>query len=128
MPEEVRQELAPFYFNRLAIAREEIDRQKIHKLTDATNESFRFGVTSMPREALEDYKMRSMTLEFRRECTQSDLLESMSSPSSSVIGVSNNNSVNRKPDLQYIHLLRLQHNKAELVRARTEWHLKQNHK
>ncbi|KAG5066897.1 hypothetical protein JHK86_010628 [Glycine max] len=28
-----------------AIAREEIDHQKIQKLTDATTESFRFGVT-----------------------------------------------------------------------------------
>ncbi|TKY73674.1 Palmitoyl-acyl carrier protein thioesterase [Spatholobus suberectus] len=151
MPEEVRQELGPFYINRLAIAREEIDHQKIHKLTDATAKSFRFWVTpgwndmdvnqhvnnvkyirwileSVPREVLKDYKMTSMTLEFRRECTQSDLLESMTSPSSSVIGASNNNSANRKPDLQYIHLLRLQDNKAELVRARTEWHLKQSHK
>ena len=83
---------------------------------------------SVPRELLEDYKMTSMTLEFRRECTQSDLLESMSSSSSNVTGASNNDSVNTKPDLQYIHLLRLQDTKAELVRARTEWHLKQNHK
>ncbi|KAG5035758.1 hypothetical protein JHK87_010668 [Glycine soja] len=149
--EEVRQELVPFFFNKLAIAREEIDHQKIHKLTDSTAESFRYGVTpgwndmdvnqhvnnvkyirwileSVPREVLEDYKMTSMTLEFRRECTQSDLLESMSSSSSNVTGASNNDSVNTKPDLQYIHLLRLQDNKAELVRARTEWHLKQNHK
>ena len=80
------------------------------------------------REVLEDYKLTSMTLEFRRECTQSDLLESMSSSSSNVTGASNNDSVNTKPDLQYIHLLRLQDTKAELVRARTEWHLKQNHK
>lgn len=82
---------------------------------------------SVPREILEDYKMSSMTLEFRRECTQSDILESMTSPSSKVIGASNNKCVSRKPHLQYIHLLRLQENKTELVRARTEWHLKQNH-
>ncbi|RZC17120.1 Palmitoyl-acyl carrier protein thioesterase, chloroplastic, partial [Glycine soja] len=43
--EEVRQQLVTFYFNRFAIAREEIDHQKIQKLTDATTESFRFGVT-----------------------------------------------------------------------------------
>ncbi|KAG5050005.1 hypothetical protein JHK85_011108 [Glycine max] len=109
---------------RFPISREEIDHQKIENLTDATDESFRFGVTpgrndmdvnqyvnnvkyitwileSVPREVLEDYKMTSMTLEFRCECTQSDLLESMSSPS--VIGASNNDSVNTKPDLQYIY-------------------------
>jgi len=44
MHEEVRQELAPFYFNRFAIAAEEIDHQKIQKLTDSTVEGFRFGV------------------------------------------------------------------------------------
>jgi len=71
--------------------------------------------------------MTSMTLEFRRECTQSDILESMTSASSKVIGASNNKYVSKKPHLQYIHLLRLQDNKTELVRARTEWHLKLNH-
>ncbi|KAL5191966.1 Palmitoyl-acyl carrier protein thioesterase, chloroplastic [Glycine soja] len=40
-----RQQLVTFYFNRFAIAREEIDHQKIQKLIDATTESFRFGVT-----------------------------------------------------------------------------------
>lgn len=77
----------------------------------------------MPREILKDYKMTNITLEFRRECTQSDLLESITSPSSNI----NNDSANRKAELQYIHLLRLKDSKAELVRARTEWHLKQNH-
>ncbi|CAJ1975083.1 unnamed protein product [Sphenostylis stenocarpa] len=150
IPEEVRQELAPLFFNRFAIATEEIDHQKIHKLTDATADKFRSGVTpgwndmdanqhvnhvkyvkwileSVPREILEEYKLRSIILEFRRECTQSEMLESMTSSSSKVIGASNNNYVGRKRDLQYIHLLRLQENKTELVRARTEWHLKENH-
>ncbi|WVZ18177.1 hypothetical protein V8G54_005499 [Vigna mungo] len=149
-PEEVRQELVPFYFNKFAIAIEEIDQQKIQKLTDATAEGFRFGVTpgwndmdvnqhvnnakytrwiseSVPRKMLEDYKMTSMILEFRRECTHSDILESMTSASSKVIGASNNKYVSRKPHLQYIHLLRLQDNKTEVLRARTEWKLKQNH-
>ncbi|XP_027359968.1 palmitoyl-acyl carrier protein thioesterase, chloroplastic-like [Abrus precatorius] len=148
IPEEVRQELAPFYFNRISIPTEEIDHQKIHKLTDDITKTFRSGIApkwndmdvnehvnnvkyigwileSMPREVLDNYNMTSMTIEFRRECTQSNVLESMSNPSSSVIGASDNNSVNRKPGLQYTHLLRLQDNKAELVRARTEWNLKQ---
>lgn len=84
----------------------------------------------MPEEVLRDYKMTNMTLEFRRECTQSSLLESMTSPTTRVIGASNNDAIaiDRKTHLQYTHLLRLQHDKAELVRARTEWHLKQKHK
>ncbi|XP_020207426.1 palmitoyl-acyl carrier protein thioesterase, chloroplastic [Cajanus cajan] len=145
IPDEVRQELNPFVFHKHAI--EEIDHRKIPKLNDAIAERFRNGVTptwndmdanmhvsnvkyikwileSVPREVLEIYKMTSITLEFRRECRHSDVLESLSSPSSRVVGDANNN--NRKADLEYIHLLRLQDSKAELVRARTEWLHKQN--
>ncbi|KAJ1417888.1 HotDog domain superfamily [Sesbania bispinosa] len=150
MPEEVRQELVPFHLNRLAFATKETDCNKMHKLTDNAAERIRSGIApswndmdanqhvnnvkyigwileSVPAEVLENYNVTSMTLEFRRECTQSNLLESMTSPIAMVIGASDNNSINRKPDLQYTHLLRLQDNKAELVRARTEWHLKQKH-
>jgi len=80
---------------------------------------------SVPIEVLEHYNMTSMTLEYRRECTQSNIVESMTSPTERVFE-SNNNSKNRKPDLQYTHLLRLQHDKADVVRARTEWNFKQN--
>ncbi|XP_020232905.2 palmitoyl-acyl carrier protein thioesterase, chloroplastic [Cajanus cajan] len=145
IPDEVRQELNPFCFNRHAISSEEIDHQKIPKVTDANAETFRYGMAptwndidanqhvnnskyirwileSVTREVLENYKLTSMTIEFRRECRHSDVLESLTCSSSTVVGDSNNN---RKPDLQYIHLLRLQDSKAELVRAKTEWHLKQ---
>lgn len=81
---------------------------------------------SVPIEVLEHYNMTSMTLEFRRECTQSNLLESMTCPTARVME-SNNNSKNRKPELQYTHLLRLQQDKADVVRARTEWNFKQKH-
>ncbi|XP_027359893.1 palmitoyl-acyl carrier protein thioesterase, chloroplastic-like [Abrus precatorius] len=151
LPESVKQELFPFRYDRHAISSEEIDCQKIHKLTDDTAETIRSGMTvrrndmdanqhvnnvkyiswileSVPREVLDDYDITSMTLEFRRECTQSSVLESMTSPSCNVISDSNNSSVERKHDLQYTHLLRLQDNKAELVRGRTKWRLRQNHK
>ncbi|XP_020211217.2 palmitoyl-acyl carrier protein thioesterase, chloroplastic [Cajanus cajan] len=147
IPEEVRQELVPFYLNRLAVPIEEADCEKIDKLTDETAERIRSGLAprwndmdanqhvnnvkyigwileSVPIEVLEDYNMTSMTLEYRRECTQSNLLESMTCPTARVIE-SNNNSKNRKPDLEYTHLLRLQQDKAEIVRARTEWNFKQ---
>ncbi|KAJ1417889.1 HotDog domain superfamily [Sesbania bispinosa] len=148
IPEEVKREVAPFSFNRLAITSEDTDCEKVHKLTDEIAESIQSGMAprwndmdanqhvnnvkyigwileSVPKEVLENYNMTSMTLEFRRECTQSNLLESMTSPTARVTGASNKNSINRKSNLQYTHLLRLQDNKAELVRARTEWDLKQ---
>ncbi|XP_061342842.1 palmitoyl-acyl carrier protein thioesterase, chloroplastic-like [Gastrolobium bilobum] len=150
MPDQVKQELSPFYlYNRLAIASEETDCEKINKLTDDNAERIQSGLAprwndmdanqhvnnvkyigwmleSVPTEVLQDYNMTSMTLEFRRECMQSDLLESMTSPTAKVIGESDNNSSNRKPHLQYTHLLRLQDDRSDVLRARTEWHLKQN--
>ncbi|KHN23971.1 palmitoyl-acyl carrier protein thioesterase, chloroplastic-like isoform X1 [Glycine soja] len=148
IPEEVKQELLPFYLNnRLAVPTEEADSEKIDKLTDETAQRIRSGLAprwndmdanqhvnnvkyigwileSVPIEVLEHYNMTSMTLEFRRECTQSNLLESMTCPTARVME-SNNNSKNRKPELQYTHLLRLQQYKADVIRARTEWNLKQ---
>ncbi|XP_027359927.1 palmitoyl-acyl carrier protein thioesterase, chloroplastic-like [Abrus precatorius] len=151
IPEEVKQEIVPLHCDRLAIASEEKDCQKIHKLTDDTTDRVRSGMTprwtdmdvnqhvnnvkyigwileSVPREVLVDYNMTSMKLEFRRECTQSNVLESMTSPPCTVTDASNHDSVGRKIDLQYTHLLRLQDDKTELVRAKTEWHLKQKQK
>ncbi|XP_050377628.1 palmitoyl-acyl carrier protein thioesterase, chloroplastic-like [Argentina anserina] len=153
IPDQVRQEVAPFYLNRAAIATEKIDKEKIDKLTDGTAGRIRSGLAprwsdmdanqhvnnvkyigwileSVPLKVLEEYDMTSMTLEFRRECRQSNLLESLTSTTASLAHEhqrNNNNSINRKSDFQYTHLLRMQADKAEIVRARTEWHGKQKH-
>ncbi|KAJ7957218.1 Acyl-[acyl-carrier-protein] hydrolase [Quillaja saponaria] len=150
IPEQVREEVAPFYVKRVAIPSEEIDNEKIDKLTDETAGRIRSGLAprwsdmdanqhvnnvkyigwileSVPINVLEEYNLTSMTLEYRRECRQSNLLESLTSSTSSVTGDSKNNSIHRKPEMQYTHLLRMQADKAEIVRARTEWHSKQKH-
>ncbi|KAF7834007.1 palmitoyl-acyl carrier protein thioesterase, chloroplastic-like [Senna tora] len=147
IPEEVRQEVVPFYLNRASIATEQTDSENIHKLTDDTAERIRSGLAprwndmdanqhvnnvkyigwileSVAIKVLEDYYMRSMTLEYRRECRQSNLLESLTSPTGKLSGASAsnmNNSIHTKPHLQFTHLLRLQAAKQEVVRARTEW-------
>ena len=73
---------------------------------------------------LEHYYMTSMTLEYRRECRQSNLLESLTSTSED----SNSGSSNRKAGMEYTHMLRMQADKAEIIRARTEWKSKLKHK
>ncbi|CAB4280476.1 unnamed protein product [Prunus armeniaca] len=153
IPEQVRQEVLPFYLNRVAVAAEKNDSEKIDKLTDGTAGRIRSGLAprwsdmdanqhvnnvkyigwileSVPINVLGDYDLTSMTLEYRRECRQSNLLESMTSARASLAEDSSckNNSINRRPDLEYTHLLRMQADKAEIVRARTEWHLKRKHK
>lgn len=44
IPEEVKRELVPFYINRLALAIEETDCEKIEKLTDDTTERTQSGL------------------------------------------------------------------------------------
>ena len=44
IPEQVREEVIPFYLNRLAIAPEKNDNEKIDKLTDKTAERIRSGL------------------------------------------------------------------------------------
>ncbi|XWS51444.1 hypothetical protein CRYUN_Cryun12cG0177000 [Craigia yunnanensis] len=150
IPEQVRQEVVPFYLKRIAIAEEKNDIQKIDKLTDGNAERIRSGLEptwsdidanqhvnnvkyigwileSVQMDVLEDYNLTSMTLEYRRECRQSNLLESLTSSTANVTEDSNNNSSNRKADLEYTHLLRMQDDKAEIVRARTEWQSKEKH-
>ncbi|KAF2311495.1 hypothetical protein GH714_024335 [Hevea brasiliensis] len=143
IPEQVRQELVPFYTNRIAVSGENNDVLKIDKLADETAERIQSGLAprwsdmdanlhvnnvkyigwileSVPINVLEDYNLTSMTMEYRRECRQSNLLESLTSTTEDL----NNNSCNRQADLEYTHLLRMQNDKAEIVRARTEWQSK----
>lgn len=44
IPEQVRQEVLPFYLDRVAIAKEQNDVGKIDKLTDETAERIRSGL------------------------------------------------------------------------------------
>ncbi|XP_016169163.2 palmitoyl-acyl carrier protein thioesterase, chloroplastic-like [Arachis ipaensis] len=135
IPEEVREELTPFYINRFAISNEDTDSEKIHKLTDQDAENIQTGLAvsflymifiSLPMKVLEDYYMTSMTLEFRRECTQSNMLESMATPTSKLIHGNNSINIKVNSNLQFTHLLRLldDDQRPEVVRARTEWHFK----
>ena len=65
-----------------------------------------------------------MTLEYRRECRRSNLLESLTT-SSETLAEDSNSYNNRRPDLEFTHLLQMLADKAEIVRARTKWHSKQ---
>ncbi|KAL6545011.1 hypothetical protein OROHE_009918 [Orobanche hederae] len=102
IPDEVKKEDHPFYLNRATISTKDTDIDKIEKLTDETAEMIRTGLVprwsdmdanqhvnnvkyngwlleSVPINVLEDYNMKMMTLEYRRECRQSNLLESLTS-------------------------------------------------
>ncbi|KAI3844155.1 hypothetical protein MKW92_032049 [Papaver armeniacum] len=77
MPEQVRQEVKPFYLNRAAMG--EAPRWSDMDANQDVNNVKYIGwiLESVPINVLEDYNLTSMTLEFRRECRQSNLLESL---------------------------------------------------
>ncbi|PIN23592.1 Oleoyl-[acyl-carrier-protein] hydrolase [Handroanthus impetiginosus] len=150
IPDEVKKEVQPFYLNKAAIAAENTDSEKIEKLTDETAERIRTGLAprwsdmdanqhvnnvkyigwlleSVPINVLEDYNMTRMTLEYRRECRQSNVLESLTSMKTITSEEEDDaeNSIGTE-DLECTHLLRMEADQAEIVRARSVWQFKQH--
>jgi len=103
---------------------------------------------SVPVAVFENYELSSMTLKYRRECSQSDVLQSMCSPTSCTAELEKEAEVEVKgagcsytagsqtsipdvakcvpPHLQFTHLLRLQVDGAEILRGKTQWRLKKS--
>lgn len=88
---------------------------------------------SVPVDVLEDYNMSRMTLEYRRECRQSNVLESLTSinvkggDDEGAVKVNTDNGGGEE-DVECTHLLRMEGDQAEIVRARSVWHFKQHHR
>ncbi|RWR87010.1 palmitoyl-acyl carrier protein thioesterase, chloroplastic-like protein isoform X1 [Cinnamomum micranthum f. kanehirae] len=150
IPEQVREEVKPFYLDRTVIKNTN-DSNKIDRLSEETAESIRSGLAprwsdmdvnqhvnnvkyigwileSVPMNVLEDYNLTSMTLEYRRECRQSHLLESLTSMKEAEVETNLVSASSCRADLGSTHLLRMQEDRAEIVRARAEWRLKGKNK
>ncbi|KAL8478515.1 hypothetical protein ACS0TY_030417 [Phlomoides rotata] len=149
IPDEVRNELVPFYINRAAIATENIDREPIEKLTDETADNIRKGLAprwsdmdanqhvnnvkyigwileSMPINVLQDYNMTSLTLEYRRECRLSNVLESLTSIIPKICDHNDQTQETNRPNLECTSLLRMEGDHADIVRARSVWKFNQH--
>ncbi|KAI8544008.1 hypothetical protein RHMOL_Rhmol08G0261800 [Rhododendron molle] len=149
IPDEVKKEVQPFYLDRMSIPTVDSDGEKIDKLTDETADRIRSGLAprwsdmdanqhvnnvkyigwileSVPIDVLEHYNLTSMTLEYRRECRQSNVLESLTRVMKSQTAENTKNGVNNdREELESTHLLRMQAtDKAEIVRARSVWQSK----
>ncbi|XP_051136074.1 palmitoyl-acyl carrier protein thioesterase, chloroplastic-like [Andrographis paniculata] len=156
IPEEVKKEVEPFYLNRAAITTENTDSDRIEKLTDETAQRIRTDLAprwsdmdanqhvnnvkyigwlleSVPINVLEDYNLTRMTLEYRRECRLSNVLQSLTSIKPKVAKDGDNQEgdgatrcneeirVGNKDDFECTHLLRMEANHTEIVRARSVW-------
>lgn len=155
-PEAVKNEISPYYLERTVI--DQSHHEKLEKLGDDTAQYIHSNLTprwtdldvnrhvnnvkyigwileSVPVSILENQQLAKMTLEYRRECEQSHVLQSMTSleknsgdfidPISAPSHSCTTGSL-RKCKTLCRHLLRLQENGAEIVRGSTEWRAKPN--
>ncbi|CAN4089347.1 unnamed protein product [Withania somnifera] len=143
IPEQVKAEVQPFYINRFAIPTEQIDSEKIEKLNDETAQIITSGLAprwsdmdanqhvnnvkyigwileSVPINILEDCNLMSLTLEYRRECQLSNMLQSMTTLREITTSASD-----EKNGMECTHLIRMEADCAEVVRARSLWQPKQ---
>ncbi|KAK4351111.1 hypothetical protein RND71_030424 [Anisodus tanguticus] len=146
IPEQVKAEVQPFYINRFAIPTAQIDSEKIEKLNDETAQIISSSLAprwsdmdanqhvnnvkyigwileSVPRNVLENCDLMSLTLEYRRECRLSNVLQSMTTLREIETARSDENGGTRGTECT--HLIRMEADQAEVVRARSIWQPKQ---
>lgn len=85
----------------------------------------------MPQEIIDTHELQSITLDYRRECQQNDLVDSLTSvePIEGVPELKGTNGSSKVSDdkqecQQFLHLLRLSTEGLEINRGRTEWRKK----
>lgn len=83
---------------------------------------------SMPQEIIDTHELQTITLDYRRECQQDDVVDSLTSlelvdnAASSVLNGTNGSPTNLNKS--FLHLLRLSGSGLEINRSRTEWRRK----
>ncbi|KAH9317576.1 hypothetical protein KI387_019345, partial [Taxus chinensis] len=151
-PEAVQKEICPYYLDRSVIAH--TDAKKIEKLAKASAQHVVSDLTpkwrdldtnchvnnvkyvgwilqSVPVYILENSELANLTLEFRRECGQTHVLESLTSvndddashhsSSAPLVSDCTDGLSQASKSVLALHLLRLQDNGVEIVRGSTEW-------
>lgn len=87
----------------------------------------------MPQDIIDKYELQTITLDYRRECQQDDVVDSLTSPEFMVEDIfvelreSNGSPFVAKEEkdcLEFLHLLRLSNDGSEINRGRTEWRKK----
>ncbi|KAK3182760.1 hypothetical protein Dsin_030046 [Dipteronia sinensis] len=89
---------------------------------------------SMPQDIIDTHELQTITLDYRRECQQDDIVDSLTSWEliDDTIAVPKLQGTNGSPAAigekkvqpQFLHLLRLSGNGSEINRGRTEWRKK----
>ncbi|XP_021909479.1 oleoyl-acyl carrier protein thioesterase 1, chloroplastic-like [Carica papaya] len=89
---------------------------------------------SIPQDIIDTHELQTITLDYRRECQQDDIVDSLTSPEQDgdtemISGFQGSNGSaaareDKQDTLQFSHLLRLSADGQEINRGRTEWRKK----
>lgn len=88
----------------------------------------------MPQEIINSHELQTITLDYRRECQQDDIVDSLTSVEEvenggkavpELNGTNGYISSDKEDTRQFLHLLRLSSDGLEINRGRTEWRKKQ---
>lgn len=91
-----------------------------------------FLCQSMPQEIIDSHELQSITLDYRRECGQHDVVDSLTgvemipgdAEAVPELKATNGSAISKEAKQQFLHLLRLSTNGLEINRGRTEWRKK----
>uniref|UniRef100_A0A1J3HQF3 Acyl-[acyl-carrier-protein] hydrolase n=1 Tax=Noccaea caerulescens TaxID=107243 RepID=A0A1J3HQF3_NOCCA len=75
---------------------------------------------SIPQEIVDTHELQVITLDYRRECQQDDVVDSLTTTTSE-IGGTNGSATSGHNDSQFLHLLRLSGEGQEINRGTTLW-------
>ncbi|KAK7373607.1 hypothetical protein VNO80_07022 [Phaseolus coccineus] len=87
---------------------------------------------SMPQEIIDSHELQSITLDYRRECGQYDVVDSLTgvemiqggAETVPELKATNGSAIAKEAKKQFLHLLRLSTDGLEINRGRTEWRKK----
>ncbi|XP_023634202.1 oleoyl-acyl carrier protein thioesterase 2, chloroplastic isoform X2 [Capsella rubella] len=87
---------------------------------------------SIPQEIIDTHELKVITLDYRRECQQDDIVDSLTTsetPNEAVSKLTGTNgsttsSKQEHNESQFLHILRLSENGQEINRGRTQWRKK----
>ncbi|TYI68025.1 hypothetical protein E1A91_D08G060100v1 [Gossypium mustelinum] len=116
----------PAQYSRLGLTPRRADLDMNHHVNYVTY--IGWVLESMPQEIIDTHELQSITLDYRRECLQDDVVDSLTSPEpiDGTETVSEHNGPAREDAdcPQFLHLLRVSCDGQEINRGRTEWRKK----
>lgn len=122
----------PAQYSKLGLVPRRGDLDMNHHVNNVTY--IGWVLESTPEELVNTHELRSITLDYRRECQHDDVVDSLTSsePANGAGSISHLKGTNGAPTstkdkddgLQFLHLLRLSADGFEINRGRTEWRRK----